>query len=626
MDAHNTFYNRLFGNEAIANGIIESLKEGRIYHQPSVRSVIPIETNSDLFSKAALENISSGKFAFSKGEEAIILQLGRPVLEIQNNDVSENEPELGFWKAIVEKCKGNELSKVIKAIGRIELSNHPSFEWIGTGWLVQDDLIITNRHVAEIFCRKSSNSFLYRKNPFGEKYDPSIDFREEIGSDKSDAHELLEVLHIEPANGHDLAVLRVKWGNNNDKRESLKLADIIAKDKTIATIGYPARDSRTTIHEDQQRIFSNIFNKKRMALGEVTLVSNDKGMLIHDCCTLGGNSGSPIIDLESKEVLGLHFAGRELHGNYAVTANAVSKIIKSIRYKSSVTVPDIDGISSEIPSLASMKNRSGYNESFLNQKVHLPALSPSLKEEVAKVKECNDGVLKYANYSVVMSAEKRLALLTAVNIDGSKWRHIYRGNDVWKLDPRIKRDHQVGNELYKGNDLDRGHLVRRLDPAWGDTFDQAEFASLDTFFYTNCSPQHKNLNQKTWLGLEEYILSNTDKKDMKVSVFNGPVFSDDDTIYRDIQIPDSFWKVVVANSGNEKIRTTAYLLSQGKWLTDLEFRFGQYKTFQVPLSLIEELTGIQFEDHVKESDALKTREERILSTYNLINTMKDIKL
>jgi endonuclease G len=142
-----------------------------------------------------------------------------------------------------------------------------------------------------------------------------------------------------------------------------------------------------------------------------------------------------------------------------------------------------------------------------------------------------------------MSKSRSLAFFTAVNIDGSQLIQIDRKNDRWYFDPRIDRSYQTGPELYINNDLDRGHLVRRLDPVWGDS---AKEADEDTFHFTNCSPQHKNLNQITWLGLEDYILTNADRFDLKVSVFTGPVFREDDMLYRrKFQIPAEFWKVVV---------------------------------------------------------------------------------
>jgi len=48
-----------------------------------------------------------------------------------------------------------------------------------------------------------------------------------------------------------------------------------------------------------------------------------------------------------------------------------------------------------------------------------------------------------------------------VNIDGAGLRDLDRV-DAWHLDPRVPADQQTGEEVYADNDLDRGHLVRRL--------------------------------------------------------------------------------------------------------------------------------------------------------------------
>jgi len=44
--------------------------------------------------------------------------------------------------------------------------------------------------------------------------------------------------------------------------------------------------------------------------------------------------------------------------------------------------------------------------------------------------------------------------------------------DDFRLDPRLPADAQTGEDVYAGNDLDRGHLARRSDLLWG-TLDDA---------------------------------------------------------------------------------------------------------------------------------------------------------
>jgi hypothetical protein len=81
-------------------------------------------------------------------------------------------------------------------------------------------------------------------------------------------------------------------------------------------VGYPAADGRRNDPDEMQRIFAGVYNVKRLQPGEVRSVDGTR--LVHDCSTLGGNSGSCVVDLETAEVVGLHFGGRYLQGNNAV--------------------------------------------------------------------------------------------------------------------------------------------------------------------------------------------------------------------------------------------------------------------------------------------------------------------
>ncbi|HZL23544.1 MAG TPA: DNA/RNA non-specific endonuclease [Nitrososphaeraceae archaeon] len=264
-------------------------------------------------------------------------------------------------------------------------------------------------------------------------------------------------------------------------------------------------------------------------------------------------------------------------------------------------------------------NRQGYNANFLEKNIPLPNIPTNLLDDVVKLKNSNNEELKYTNFSVVMSKSRGLAFYTAVNIDGSKLKQLERNNDVWYYDPRVDLEFQYGPELYSNNDLDRGHLVRRLDPVWGSNFKDA---NEDTFHFSNCSPQHKNLNQKTWLDLEDYILRNTDVHDLKVNVFTGPVFNQNDLIYRGKYIiPSEFWKVVtiVKNDDND-ISSTAYLQTQKQLIENLKFVFGEYKTYQVRITKIESLTGLDF-GNLRNFDPLSKIKD---IPVKIINDEKDI--
>jgi endonuclease G, mitochondrial len=252
-------------------------------------------------------------------------------------------------------------------------------------------------------------------------------------------------------------------------------------------------------------------------------------------------------------------------------------------------------------------NRAGYDPEFLGSGEHAVPL-PSLPDELVPLAAVNRlatteprYVLAYHHFSVVLNKERGLAFFTAVNIDGSLAKPAKRERDKWYFDPRVPEDEQTGDDVYAKNPLDLGHLVRRLDPAWGDSPAVAKLANDDTFHFTNCTPQHQdfNRNKTSWAGLEDYILKNADNLQFKVNVFTGPVLADDDDPYKGVRLPRQFWKVVTMVKASGELSATAYLLSQkelieGMRVTREPFSYGAYRTYQVPVTKVEQVARLSF--------------------------------
>lgn len=244
--------------------------------------------------------------------------------------------------------------------------------------------------------------------------------------------------------------------------------------------------------------------------------------------------------------------------------------------------------------------RQGYDPAFLDISLPLPVLTAET--------DLATEPLPYHHFSVVMHRKRKLALFTAVNIDGANADQPRRDSDKWILDPRLPIGEQTGEDVYRDNDLDRGHLVRRLDPAWGS---QSVAAVDDTFHFTNCAPQHHEFNagRTLWLGLEDYVLQNAVTSDLKVSVLSGPVLDDDDPQYREVALPLQYWKLVAMVRTDGKPSVTAYLLSQESLLDEFRtertpgmlpasFSYGAYRTFQVPVHRIAALTGLDLTAYI----------------------------
>ncbi|KRB32483.1 DNA/RNA non-specific endonuclease [Mesorhizobium loti] len=240
----------------------------------------------------------------------------------------------------------------------------------------------------------------------------------------------------------------------------------------------------------------------------------------------------------------------------------------------------------------SFAGRTGFDRTFLTRfPIDLPKPTGQRSRDITPVGGDASGRLDYCNFSVVMCASRRMAMFTAVNIEGARSISIGREDDKWALDGRLPAEAQLGEDLYAGNRLDRGHLVRREDPNWGAN---ALVANADTFHFTNCAPQMDIVNQKTWLGLENYILQNARAWAERCSVFTGPVFGATDLRYRDALIPKAFWKVVSFISDDGRPSSTAYVVEQEKELSQLEAAFGAYKTYQRSVKYVEGLSGLSF--------------------------------
>jgi endonuclease G len=535
------------------------------------------------------------------GIEAIVLAFGRPTLLVQDGVFAT--PELEVWRLRLEPVRGI-LERRLPSVGRIEIKRLPEDMHLGTGWLVAEDVVVTNRHVAEFFARGSGRTAVLAQDPFGQPVPVQIDFREEYARPDIAEHTVAEILWVETFDRRlpDLALLKLRRNGALPPPIELSTALPAIGEAAIAVIGYPAWDYRNDA-ATMRRLFGDIYGVKRLAPGFVS-GAGEGFVFEHDCTTLGGNSGSVVLDAGTGKAVGLHFAGEFGVRNLAVRADKIAARLSELDVRVAVPATYLRlGDRAEAPELEAPRRAEDYADRLGYARDFVPGLDSvepgfgRLADDLAPLADDSGSELKYTHFSIWISRSRRLALCTAVNIDGAALRRYARSEDRWYLDPRLDAESQVGNELYRRNRLDRGHLVRRLDPVWGDE-GLARQAMDDTFHYTNAAPQHEGLNQVTWNELEDYILDNADAHDLKLSVFTGPVFRRGDPRYRDVELPEEFWKIIVMArrepDGRVLPHATAYLLSQADLLSHIEFAFGAFRTWQVPIALIEQRTGLDF--------------------------------
>jgi endonuclease G, mitochondrial len=261
----------------------------------------------------------------------------------------------------------------------------------------------------------------------------------------------------------------------------------------------------------------------------------------------------------------------------------------------------------------------GYNRKFLSQQISLDDICKPARSKKLTVPLLNSpgDELTYQHFSVVLHKERKFALITAVNIDGSKLKKIER-KDTWRQDARVDAKYQPDDELYVKNKkkekvyFSRGHLVRLLDPCWGDTDAAAKRGQEDTFHFTNAAPQYQQYNDSDWGNLEDYILDKAQGTEKKLTVFTGPIYLPDDPFYGrerkggPWQVPLSFWKIAVLQKTATKIAAAAFIVGQTEYVQALyeakiftglkPYTVDEMRSrkIQTTIAAVEEQTGLDF--------------------------------
>ncbi|WP_254513669.1 M12 family metallopeptidase [Anatilimnocola floriformis] len=661
----------------------------------SLRSVQKVAQDEDLSSSELF------------GLEAIILPRERPVVFVTGDSYG---PIPTPWTHFDQQAIRKNIEAAIPSVGRIELPDNPMLPFGGTGFVVGDNLLMTNRHVGELF----AVGLGLRNLAFKAGQSAAVDFKREFQSAASVNLRVREVVMIHPF--WDMALLRVDGlpAGHGKLRLSIRTPEEL-DGREIAVIGYPAQDARNDF-QLQNQIFGGVFNVKRLHPGRIRAraiinsFGNSVNAMTHDSSTLGGNSGSAVLDVMTGEIVGLHFAGIYLKANYCVptyelardsrvvaagvnfvanvaatdewlaawrladpespalspagdppattppvkveanaptppTASAptiapITSTIVSGPLKITVTVETLAPKSTQVESIQAdavttgleglqepiiagrLNQRKGYQPDFLglndDEVVPLPTLTAAGKRMAAKLDD--DSVeLKYHKFSVVMHKKRRLAMFTAANVDWRKSSRLIDGkkptrneltglpegtSEKWVTDPRIPEDQQLPDIFFTDDNQawDKGHLIRREDVCWGKTLPDIRKANGDTFHTTNCSPQtaifnRSNKGDDNWGDLENMVAKQAGSE--LLCIFAGPVLRADDQVFRvvddygevRIQIPSSYWKIIVAK-GPTGPQAFGFVLEQDLSESGLEFIVPEeWQPFTKPIAEIEAMLG-----------------------------------
>lgn len=253
-----------------------------------------------------------------------------------------------------------------------------------------------------------------------------------------------------------------------------------------------------------------------------------------------------------------------------------------------------------------------YDPDYLGVRLPLPVARPQRAGNILRRDILTDGILaEYPNYGVVTDIAKRAPVFAVQLINQPETKKTNR-TDRWKQDSRIGPENQLDNSYYANNPWDKGHMARRDSAGWGNTEQEAQKASDETFYYSNACLQHECVNQDEWLALEDWVQGLDQVQHGRLVVFSGPIFGDFPRTVRPdgrdpAEVPAAFFKVICyksLQSGSLEVR--AFIVQQdNESMRDKNGRKTfNYQKYQVTIREIEDLTGLDFPDDVYEKNPL----------------------
>lgn len=205
------------------------------------------------------------------------------------------------------------------------------------------------------------------------------------------------------------------------------------------------------------------------------------------------------------------------------------------------------------------------------------------------------------NYSMEYNLDKRHSRWVAFSAyDVTSADNVTRTNpDPWDNDPEVASEYHTNRADYSG--YDRGHLTASNDRRF------SRKANVQTFYYSNVSPQLAGFNQKIWQKLEEEVkawMQNSALRDT-LYVVKGGTIADDQILKfngpNSVAVPKFYFMAILARK-DDSYKSIAFWLEHKEYSEPYDLQ-GK----AVSVAELEERTGIDFFPALP--DALEKRVE-----------------
>ncbi|MBS0173814.1 MAG: trypsin-like peptidase domain-containing protein [Nitrospira sp.] len=271
--------------------------------------------------KESLDILANENRVTAELEVIVRVDGSRPSFMVRDGKVDRTTSPVGAWSDVLDTSEASQLlDTALACVGRIDVPELPQ-GFAGTGFLIHENLIITNRHVLQAIARPDEQGvFVFKPGVV-------IDFGHEFRARASiSPRKLKQVVFCPPKfidpnqidhTKLDLVVIELEPVTSASDRPRSVLAFDTAPDwaqpsQFVYVVGYPGSPGFAESLTLQEQLFKSTYGYKRLAPGQIITPASTVSdwTLTHDATTLGGNSGSLVV-VPGREgnAVGLHYGG-----------------------------------------------------------------------------------------------------------------------------------------------------------------------------------------------------------------------------------------------------------------------------------------------------------------------------
>jgi endonuclease G len=227
-----------------------------------------------------------------------------------------------------------------------------------------------------------------------------------------------------------------------------------------------------------------------------------------------------------------------------------------------------------------IENKKELPSKAIENKVEEPIADSLIQRLEYPFFEEGEQLIIHTGYTLSYNEEAEQANWVAYELTAQETQKAFERTNKFLVDPSISTGSATDAD-YKKSGFDRGHLAPAADMGWSST------TMIESFYYSNMSPQQPGFNRGIWKNLESLVRTWATENE-SIYVVTGPVLTQGlPTIgWNQVAIPNYYYKVIL-DYRNPSIKGIGFVLPNTSSKEPLQ-------RFALSIDSVEKITGIDF--------------------------------